>query len=133
MSEHLLVYFADLLGTRELAEHKVVELLINLYFYSEHWPRARTYATLLQIVDTRNEVEHEVRAKLVGREERDFDKYGDSAVERSQHAPHGFISDDEVLENDIYVQEYYLHCFALLMEGRNDFLESEKGTTHIKN
>ena len=47
MSEHVLVYFIDLLKERQLAEDKVVELIINLSYYYDQWLRARMFAANL--------------------------------------------------------------------------------------
>jgi len=50
MNEHLLIYFIDLLGSRDLAEDKIVELIVNLFFFYDNWARAKIFAWNLQIV-----------------------------------------------------------------------------------
>jgi hypothetical protein len=50
MNEHVLIYFIGLLNERPLAEVKVVELIINLRYYYDHWLRARMFAANLQII-----------------------------------------------------------------------------------
>jgi hypothetical protein len=49
--------------------------------------------------------------------------------------PHGLVGDEEVLENDLFVQEYFLYCFNLVMQERdseNVFVESDTGMTFYK-
>lgn len=59
----------------------------------------------------------------------DGDEYGDPKI---FEAPHGFIKDQDVNDNDIYSQEFFLHCFALLNEDRVAFVESREGYTYVR-
>lgn len=43
LSEHLLVFFMDYYRTRALAEDKIINLLINLRYYHDHWGRAKQF------------------------------------------------------------------------------------------
>jgi len=38
------LYFIDVLGSRDLAEEKIVEMLINLRFFYDQWTRAKLFA-----------------------------------------------------------------------------------------
>ena len=53
INEHILIYFVDLLGSRELAEEKVVELLVNTISFYNQWPRVKLFAANLQILGGR--------------------------------------------------------------------------------
>jgi hypothetical protein len=62
-----------------------------------------------------------------------LDKYGDSKAERKPiDLPLGFTGDKEVPEHDLYVQEFFLHCFAVIMQNKENFIENQKGNTYIK-
>ena len=44
LNEHMIMYFVDEYKHRARAEEKIVDLLINLRYWYDIWPRARTYA-----------------------------------------------------------------------------------------
>ena len=44
LNEHLIMFFVEECSQRSKAEEKIVDLLINLRYYYELWPRAKTYA-----------------------------------------------------------------------------------------
>ena len=50
LNEHLIVYFVEVHRRRAKAEQKLVELLICLRYYFQHWERARTFAQNLEMV-----------------------------------------------------------------------------------
>jgi hypothetical protein len=55
MNEYVLIYFIDLLKNREEAEVKLVEVIINLKYYCDHWLRARLFAANLQLIHSEAE------------------------------------------------------------------------------
>ena len=55
MNEHILIYFVDQLKNREEAEVQLVELLVNLRYYHDHWLRARMFAANLQLIHSEPE------------------------------------------------------------------------------
>ena len=134
LNDHLLLYFVEMTGSRDLAEERVSEVLINLIFYFDHWPRARLFAYLLQVVDPRTPQEVDAMKSAEVHHDGDPrpDKFGDSTEMRSGIAPHAFVSDEECLEHDIFVQEYFLHCFACLMKDSEGLIENPKGNTFIR-
>ena len=60
------------------------------------------------------------------------DEHGDSKLDKSGFSPHGWTGDDDVIENDMYCQEYFLHCFACLNQMKTHFKETEVGSTMIR-
>ena len=87
MNEHVLIYFIDQVKERPLAEVKVVELIINLRYYYDHWLRARMFASNLQIIHSepenstsKTETDHE---SVEGKR----DVYGDTKADRADDAP----------------------------------------------
>ena len=34
---------------------------------------------------------------------------------------------------DVYLQEYYMHCYSLLVKNKNEFQESKEGFTYVPN
>jgi hypothetical protein len=57
------------------------------------------------------------------------DEFGDPRV-FSQ--PHAYLRDSEILEDDIFNQEFFLHIYSLFAEDRQNFVESEEGMTYVK-
>ena len=116
MQEHLLIYFCDLLGSRALAEEKIVELFINLNYFYDQWARAKIYAWNLQIIPQTSKAEKDTRAELEGKSKtvtsskqsarsqtKSQDQIGVMKVDMGPFAPHGLVGDEETLENDIFV------------------------------
>lgn len=50
MEEYILLYFLDKHKLRRLAEIKLIELLTSLKYYVDVWPRAKTFAYLLNMM-----------------------------------------------------------------------------------
>ena len=50
LNEHMIMYFVDEYKIRARAEEKIVDLLINLRYWYDIWPRARTYAQNCELV-----------------------------------------------------------------------------------
>jgi hypothetical protein len=57
------------------------------------------------------------------------DRFGDK---RTYEQPHGYLADEEVIDNDIFTQEFFLHVYSLFSEDRNEFIESEEGMTYVR-
>lgn len=112
MNEHIIIYFMDLLGKRQLVEEKIVELIINVISFYNQWPRAKMMAANLQIINCKTGPEKE---HIIGlKKDMTPDEHGDTKLDKSGFSPHGMTGDDDVIENDMYCQEYFLHCFACL-------------------
>lgn len=43
LNEHLLIFFVDKKRSRQKAEEKIVDILINIRYYQETWPRAKMF------------------------------------------------------------------------------------------
>ena len=52
LEEYILLYFLDKFKLRRLAEVKIIETLTSLKYYLEIWPRAKLFATLLNLLKT---------------------------------------------------------------------------------
>lgn len=46
--------------------------------------------------------------------------------------PHAYLRDNEVSENDMFCQEFFLHTYSLLCADRAHFLESAEGMTYVR-
>lgn len=130
----------DQLKKRHLVEEKVVEMIINLRYYYDHWQRAKMFAMNLQFVhlmeiedkskDLTNGAASDTESEDAGSGP---DKYGDTKAERKPtDLPLGFTGDKDVPDHDLYVQEFFLHCFAIIMQNKENFIENQKGNTYIK-
>lgn len=131
LNEHLLVYFMDLCRKRAKAEEMVVDVLINLRYYMDNWQRAKQFVANLELTyldanantNKRLEKEHDLRGSD------DNDEFGDPKL---WSQPHAYLKDNQVSENDLYAQEFYLYCYSLLCADRGDFLESKEGFTYVR-
>ena len=54
---------------------------------------------------------HKLKAENKDAIESDEDQYGDPKIFEQ---PHSYLRDNEINENDIYTQEFFLHCYSLL-------------------
>lgn len=52
------------------------------------------------------------------------DQFGDNKIARKPDVPPGFHGDKDVSDHDLYVQEFYLHCFAILQSGKENYIEN---------
>jgi len=140
LSEHLLMFYVDKYRRREKAEQKVADLIINLRYYYTHWKRAQIYAANCEFVfrppsnliashsDREDEGEEEASPGLGPSTK--VNEYGDP---KRFEPPHSYVKDYQLVENDIFCQEFFLHAFSLLSQmGRKDFLESREGKTYIR-
>lgn len=148
MIEHLIIYFMDKLGRRDMAEEKIVELFINLYYFYDVWSRAKMFAWNLGIIPQKSSLEKEAKLKKQQEESHTKSSHSQEGTEEAPAdvpatpsadlvnpdtiAPHALAGDEEALENDIYSQEYFLFCFSLLMTEKGNMVESDTGVTYYK-
>lgn len=50
LNEHIMMYFIDKYEKRLKAEEKLVDILMNLRYYYDHWQRAKVFAWNLDLV-----------------------------------------------------------------------------------
>ena len=92
MNEHVLIYFVGLLKERKPAEERLVELIINLRYYYDHWSRARMFAANLQLVHSEPE-KSAIVANMESKEsepesdKEGIDEDGDDKAERADDPP----------------------------------------------
>jgi hypothetical protein len=102
--EYLLLFFLDRYKYRNQAEYKILETLISLKYYWDMWPRARMFALLTGFLKpTLMDVNH--------------------AKGNPQLA---------IPNVDIYLQEFFMHAFAILFRNKDDFFDSKDGITYLK-
>lgn len=122
LNEHLLIYFVEVHRQRAKAEQKIVELLINLRYYFQHWERARMFAQNLELIYVPKD-----KSFLRAEDDRK-DKFGDWKVFRQ---PHAILQDADIAVQDVFSQEFFLHAYSLLSQDRRRFLESSEGQTYV--
>jgi hypothetical protein len=49
LNEHLLIFFVDKKRSRQKAEEKIVDILINIRYYQDTWPRAKMFLQNMQM------------------------------------------------------------------------------------
>lgn len=87
MNEHVLIYFIEQAKERLKAEVQVVELIINIRYYYDHWLRARMFAANLQLIHSEPEKSTaKTESDQESLEERK-DVYGDTKADRADDAP----------------------------------------------
>ena len=127
-----MMYFVDKYRRRSKAEEKVADLIINLRYYYEYWKRVQIYVSNLGFAkkvlpSAPGDSPPERSKEKTG--EQPTNEHGDLA---EQPAPHGFVKDDQLVDHDIYAQEFFLHAYSLLNHDRNNFVESREGKTWIR-
>lgn len=128
MNEHLLMFFVDEYRRRPKAEEKIADLLINLRYYHDHWQRARIFAANLQLLQQPSEAA-KLKQQEAGEQSDEEDEYGDR---KYFEPPHAHLRDQELTENDVFAQEFYLHAYSLLCSERANFVESREGGTYVR-
>mmetsp|Transcript_16847 Transcript_16847/g.16097 ORF Transcript_16847/g.16097 Transcript_16847/m.16097 type:complete len:279 (+) Transcript_16847:1881-2717(+) len=111
LEEYLLVYFLEKHKLRRLAEIKLIELLTSLKYYQDIWIRARTFAILTNILISN-------------------DSYGQSLTSPNKSSPN--INELSIPQHDIYLQEFYLQAYSIILRERESLLESKEGNTFVK-
>ena len=81
-------------------------------YYIDLWPRAKTCASLLGFLRLKNEEISEEK------------KVGLKIVSESPDA--------NLIRQDIFLQEFYLHAFSLTTRDKENLLETKDGHTYLK-
>jgi hypothetical protein len=113
LDEHLVIFLFDQHNTRSATEKALIDFLSSLRFYQESWPRARTYAQMLQFLQVDESFAQEDGQVLPTR------------------MNDGKLDELEDYYYDVYKQEYFLHCYSLVAEQRKTWLESKEGYTYV--
>jgi hypothetical protein len=112
------MYFIDIYRKRDKAETYIADMIINLRYYYDNWPRAKIFATNLEFVFFPMKVVETVfDKKAINEESSDEDEYGDIKHKKFTQ-PHSYLKDTENSDNDIYCQEFFLHAYSLLAMDR---------------
>ena len=127
LNEHFLVYFVDQLRKREKAEERLVTFLLNLHYYQDYWQRAKQFVMNLELYQNKTTTPQRHQTALT-----DFERTNDSSEDPYFQQPHAFIGEQELSDNDIYCQEFFLHAYSLLSSDRRNFLESKEGMTYVR-
>ena len=79
LNEHLLVFCMDQKRTRAKAEEMVVDILINLRYYCDHWQRAKQFLWNLELTyfDQNAMATKRLRLEHEERDSDDNDEFGD--------------------------------------------------------
>lgn len=104
LDEYILLYFLDKYKFRNQAEFKLMEMLVSLKYYWDLWPRARTFGLMTS-----------------------FLKPMIQDVNIAKNQPQLTI-----YNIDIYIQEFYLHAYSILVRSRESFYDSKDGITYMK-
>ena len=103
MEEHLICYFAEKHIGRAAIERKIVEFLSALKYYADYWVRAKQYAQLVGFMQTEETFQR---------------RSGASDTRPPQRLNDGKLDEVEIPANDIYIQEFFLHCYSLMTKDR---------------
>ena len=111
LAEHLPMFFLDKYRKRQKSEERLVDLIINLRYYFDSWPRAKIFAKNLDLVYTPFD-SHLMNFKNKEEEGQDpNDEYGDG---KSFEYPHAYLKNNEYPDDDIFSQEFFLHAYSML-------------------
>ena len=108
--EYLMIFFMETLLDRSAAEEAIVDLFVNLRYYYEKWPRAKSFSWNLEVIKFAYENE-----KIQAQE---TDGFGDK---RREIMPLGIKRDDKAAENDIYSQEFFLWAYSIMTSSKKHF------------
>lgn len=117
LDEHLLIFMLEKYKTRQLTEIALIDFLSSLKYYCDSWQRAKTYCLLigfLQADDSFSSLRHSVTS--------------DMRIPRRLND--GQMDEVGELYVDIYVTEFFLHCYGLLLKEKKGFVESKEGYTY---
>ena len=116
MDEHLICFFCVKYQVRSQAEKRIIEFLASLKYFVDHWQRAKQYATLCGFLQA---------------DESFMRKSGTSETRPPARLNDGRFDELEIPGNDIFVQEFYLHCYSLLTKEKRNFQDSKEGFTYM--
>ena len=117
LDEHLLIFMLEKHKSRIATEKALIEFLSSLKYYCESWQRAKTYAQLLGFLQG-DESFATLRKSVT------------SDKKLPQRLNDGKLNELDEPYVDIYVTEYFLHCYSLLTKDRRTFVESKEGYTY---
>ena len=106
LDEHLIVFFVQKYRTRPQIERRIIEFLASLKYFVDYWQRAKQYATLCGFLQA---------------DESYIRKSGTSDTRPPQRLNDGKFDEVEIPANDIFIQEFYLHCYSLVTKERRNF------------
>mmetsp|Transcript_20352 Transcript_20352/g.31085 ORF Transcript_20352/g.31085 Transcript_20352/m.31085 type:complete len:230 (+) Transcript_20352:339-1028(+) len=127
LNEHILLFFLDKYRLRTKAEEKILDLLFNLRYYYDFWQRAKQFAWNLDLIYFPQALN--LNKPTIEGDDEEVDEYGDP---KRFDQPHAYLKDQEVSDNDIFCQEFFLHIFSLFSQDRLNFLESREGMTYVR-
>ncbi|CDW81151.1 UNKNOWN [Stylonychia lemnae] len=110
--EYVLIYFLDRFKLRRLAELKIIETLTSLKYYVDIWPRAKSFAQLMNIVKPSK-------------------SQNQSASRKTQQQSYALI-ELSMPNIDIYFQEFFLYAYSMLQQDKDHFIESKDGITYVR-
>ena len=102
---------------RSQVERRLVEFLASLKSFVDYWQRAKQYAALVGFLQA---------------DESYMRRSGTSDTRPPQRLNDGKYDELELPQNDIYAQEFFLHCYSLISKERRNFQESSEGYTYMQ-
>lgn len=117
MDEHLICFFLEKYLSRPVVEKKIIEFLATLKYFVDHFGRAKQYAVLCGFLQA---------------DESYMRKSGTSDTRPPVRLNDGKLDELEIPGNDIYIQEFFLHCYSMIMRERKNFQESKEGYSYMQ-
>ena len=117
LDEHLLIFMLEKHRTRDQTEIALLDFLSSLKYYCESWQRAKTYGQLIGFLQA-DESFASIRKSVT------------SDRKLPQRLNDGKLNETDEPYVDIYVAEYFLHCYSLLTKEKKGFVESKEGYTY---
>jgi len=108
LEEYLIIYFLDHHKSRKMTEYKLVEFIISLRYYVDIWLRAKLMAQLLGFLRPSKD---DIKSLKFG----------------SSNSP-----DAQPIAIDIYLQEFFLYAYSVIMQDKDQLLETKEGHTYVK-
>ena len=120
MEEHMICFFIDKYKKRKEIECQIIEFMASLKYYAEIWPRAKLYAQIVgfyQVDDSYFNKRHS------GTTENRFPpRLNEGRIDETEYTPF----------NDIFTQEFFLHCYSITSKERAMYVESKEGHTYLR-
>lgn len=98
----------------------MIEFLASLKYYAGSWQRAKVYAQICGFYQI-DESFQGLRSSTT------------SDLKLPKRMNDGKLNEMEEPYFDLYLQEYYLHCYSLISKERSKYQESKEGYTYIPN
>lgn len=142
LSEHLVIYMVQLFenptsmprsskekdhhGSKEDIQHKLIEFLYNLKYYSTRWLRARTFAEMVGFMTKKGHLQDK------GQAPESVWKPDETLLEAADGVDDQAFDDVEIPQTDIYAQEFFLYAYSFISRDRKGYNESTEGYTYIR-